>query len=1595
MNAGLTQNLHNQNADIILKNVPDGLFLDGDEKDDEVIVWEPSNKSCGLRYGTRPGNRDLVNFYPNTIRATGTGSLILNPFQEGLTVGVYYCILVVEDDPTQTSVEFKIIVQAKSTPIPRSPLGTISLNQGAPLFRWDAVQGSPYYFLLLSEGPLAIDRNEDGDIVGLTGLNLIWQLITTESFIQYGAKDPSGNFVNAHIPPLLPNIEYNWVVLNSYSIDGDLITTDVAPVAPSAFQVTRPLLSQSPALLEPLANAVVTSDKINFSWQPVAEATRYRLFLFEERTVAGNNISYIVWSRTTTDTNIELDSEGFLIDTRYNWRIVAENETALATSEKWSFEKQSSSSLLTFIVTSDEGPLMRVKIDVKNENDSDLLIPFVTDSAGVSETILPVGDYSFRARREGFLITDEAFFSIRPNSDLTIEVQMERSQTSISGQIVSELGEGIFDAKVDLQALGFTQTINADALGFFTFAVNPGAVAIRARKAGFVTTEYQTFSVQNDQALDISKIQLESATNLVSGTVSLADDGRSLQGAILTAGRDDILFKTTANNQGGYRFELGPGEWSILAESPGLYASPARFELSLEQNQQVQAPFQMFSGGLVNGSIFFNGQSIENVEILAFDIGSNDIIQTAVSNLQGNYSMGLPPGNYIFTVSSTNFIGISKNINIAAGQTITENFELTQAGFVEGQVFNSEINSPAIGVRVFAVGDTSRVTVTDNEGNYRLSLPPGNLFQLDAFLLGFQSSGPLAVTTVSGETITDKNFVLTALSGIVRGQVTDGVSPVPDAEVQIGEELVLLTDANGRFETEIAPGRFQIKFTKECHLPGRTIVDLAAGQTLDLNLALSPLTSEISGRVVDVNGFAISDVIISAQGDTLFSAVSDAQGFYALCLNGGLYRVTAERPGYFAQDTVLVVGDGDFHAGINFRLEESFASLRGTVRDFKNDPVAGAVVEIKDAVQTRRVLTDLSGKYTMEKIIAGSLTARAKKSTFYGLGQEFFLQEKQAATLDLVLYPANGSISGRVFDTSDSSAIPDVDITATFSSDRDTLFKVITRFDGSYSFSNLPVINGASFQIFAFHDEYANSAPVTNVAVDSPNIDFFLIKKTGMISGEVVDRDTGSPVPGARVEASNATGNRSIAFGDMLGKFSVENLAPGSFYNLNVSSIGYFSSQNNTAATGDTTVKIELNRKYGFVEGALTNLTGGGVMSNVTVTATPLGATGLVSSTKTGSDGKYRLSLAADFYNVRPVFPLFRNDPNLSQVEVAERDTIRGINFTLEEQNVASVVIQRKDKSERPSISYLETHCYEAIARDENNRPVVIGNPTWSLDVSSKAGSIDADGCLGLDSLYFGDLKITAEEPSTGITGELTVQVFAPINETTEAVFFDDRGLQLQILRSSVVSRKDLFVSQSKIAAAKKGRAEYFMTDLSYVIGPTGLAFEGQVRLMLPAPINTTGQRSFIARWKPRESIWELMGSSESGGQVSANIQDAGEYVALAVSKPLDVKNLRLTPNPFSPYHEIDGLPGLKIEVDIASNVASNPLLTVKIYNLEGNRIRLLYDQIPFPRGESVLNWDGRADDGSLARNGRYIVRAVASDPKGKKEQIKSVVLIK
>ncbi|MFQ5674271.1 MAG: carboxypeptidase regulatory-like domain-containing protein, partial [bacterium] len=947
-------------------------------------------------------------------------------------------------------------------------------------------------------------------------------------------------------------------------------------------------------------------------------------------------------------------------------------------------------------------------------------------------------------------------------------------------KVVDESGAALFDATVELKSASDSESIRTDDTGFFSFAVASGAWSLTSYKAGYVTSASQSLVVEDGQALDTGTLILQAASNDVNGTVTFASDNQPLQGTIVKAQKGELVYETTTSNQGRFKFSLEAGVWEITIDSQGFVAAPPSYSVNLDAGDVVSAPFRLFEGSVVSGTVSFAGRQLQGARLKAFDKESNTLAQVAETNLQGFYAMGLRPGDYWLEASSENFLQRRRAITITSNQTIEENFALTEAGFVSGTVSNQEASAPIAGAMVFVVDDPTLSAVSDSQGSYILGLPPGQSFLIDASLPGFGSvDGPVPVTTTVGETVT-QSFTLKALSGMLSGHVTDGAFPVSGAEVDVEKlDLVVFTDGSGAFEVEIPPGSYTVNASKECHLPASQNVEIVAGVTNDLAITLRTLQSIITGKVTDIVGTPLENAQVTATGDTTFTDSTDADGAYRLCLNSGIYRVQAMQPGFLPADTTLVVSEGDSLGGVDFVLADNFARVTGSVLDTLGNPVASASVILTNENQTLSTSTDFTGAFAFARVIPGLSEIRPAKEGLYGEKIDIFLQGRQQEQVTLILHPADGFIKGTVRNSQDGSAIADVRISAQLNGNSD-FFVTQTTGNGTYELSGLPVIPGRNFAVFAFKEGFFTPASVNNVSAKTDSVDFFLVKRVGIISGVVVEDEINEPLAGVRVEALHSSGNRSSAFSDSTGRFQIQNLIPAEIYDLTATKSGFFSATQESIVAGDTSVSIILSRKFGFVFGKVTDVVSNAPLDNIPIQASPIGLAGQEAQVLTDINGEYQIRLIADFYSIKPAITHHLSTPDSVQLEVTEVDTVVGIDFALETQTVESISVRRVD-SDNPDFLNSERPRFEATARDANGTVVNMGRPIWSLNVSERAATIDSTGKVQLALDFFGELIVTATDPISKKQGKVNPipSVFAQIDSSTDIILFDDRGLQL------------------------------------------------------------------------------------------------------------------------------------------------------------------------------------------------------------------------
>lgn len=141
-------------------------------------------------------------------------------------------------------------------------------------------------------------------------------------------------------------------------------------------------------------------------------------------------------------------------------------------------------------------------------------------------------------------------------------------------------------------------------------------------------------------------------------------------------------------------------------------------------------------------------------------------------------------------------------------------------------------------------GSTVRTAAEDGSGSSaHLVLADGDTARVALVEADSAEAGTIALGTKAARVRAEAD----AGPGRVTGTVLDGVEggPVAGAAVRLGEDIEVITDRNGRFlVADVPPGALPLQVSHVAHDPLEEILDVGAGELVQLELRLDPLNLE-------------------------------------------------------------------------------------------------------------------------------------------------------------------------------------------------------------------------------------------------------------------------------------------------------------------------------------------------------------------------------------------------------------------------------------------------------------------------------------------------------------------------------------------------------------------------------------------------------------------------------------------------------------------------------------------------------------------------------------------------------------------------------
>ncbi len=357
--------------------------------------------------------------------------------------------------------------------------------------------------------------------------------------------------------------------------------------------------------------------------------------------------------------------------------------------------------------------------------------------------------------------------------DFTLYGEME---DGISGYVQDSYGEPMSDIIVIAEsAFGIATSTSTDMGGFFSLAIEEGDWGIYVS-----TTEYSSsperylleyFPGVPTTGYDFVLTPLDFDAN-ISGRVSY-DYGEPASYVEVMAVSDMDVFTTYTDYDGSYSLGVTEGSYELVVNDYYYIAEPASYSIDVSTGDDltgydfVLREYTPEVNAWISGRVTDGTDGLSGVYIYAYDMFFD---YGAITDADGYYIIGVSGGSEVEVYCWEDGYIVAPEYYyeyVSVGDTLSGlDFLLTEIGppdaYIEGNVTFSD-GSPAPGQDIYAYSywGYEYDAVTDAEGNYRLAVVGGTMYELYCDSWEYWATPEwYEVSIESGETMTGYDFVL-------------------------------------------------------------------------------------------------------------------------------------------------------------------------------------------------------------------------------------------------------------------------------------------------------------------------------------------------------------------------------------------------------------------------------------------------------------------------------------------------------------------------------------------------------------------------------------------------------------------------------------------------------------------------------------------------------------------------------------------------------------------------------------------------------------------------------------------------------------------
>ena len=817
-------------------------------------------------------------------------------------------------------------------------------------------------------------------------------------------------------------------------------------------------------------------------------------------------------------------------------------------------------------------PLTEASVQFTNILTSAVLTA-TTSSTGSFSINLPQGTYKIVVSKSGYLSPAASSLTIDQGQvTLSSAFILTLDNATISGKTINDAGSAVQLAQVTVTNGSTTQETVTDGTGSYSFTLSSGTWTLETSKSGFVSPAATKIVLAAGDNKTNQNLILTPRANQVTGIVSRIVYSGTQSSLIPYSGVTVTATPTSGQpvtavtgSNGTYILNLGSGTFAITAQAFGYTSSSAK-QATVTVGQTVSdvnftlTPNPSSIAGVITDA---GGASLEGAVI------SNGTVSTT-SLSTGSYSLSLPAGTQIITVTKNNYVTPSTDtIVLSTGQSLSGvNFTMSpNASTITGSV--SSLGLTLANATITATkGTQTLTTTTDASGAFSFSVQAGT-YVLVASKSSFISSAKDSFYVGVGQISANHNFSLVENKATISGVVSSGTQVLSGAAItvrQVQDATVSFSTTGGIYGeyTVSVPAGYSYNITVAAtgySKASSTTETLVAKSSKVVNVSLTPVPALVSGKVTDSKLVAVPNVQIyiynNSTGVLNDSTTTNVTGEYSIGSFAGTVKLKTKYPGYTQDSTVITVTLGQTLTGVNFVTNPNYAQLTGVVSDNNGNKVAGAIITLGGTSSGGTANSGTNGSYTIQQLIGGVYTVTVQKSGYQSSTVTgYSIADGSAKTLNFTLPVLIGKISGTVKDAS-NNAIQSATIYAVDTVAAKT-YSAISDASGAYQISPLPL---SGFLVYALKDKYTSKTQArvgltsSSTSATASISDF--IKNAGVISG-TVKNTAGIGIQGAAVSISG-DGGAGTATTDMNGAFSIGDLVVGT-YTVNISKTAYVTS---------------------------------------------------------------------------------------------------------------------------------------------------------------------------------------------------------------------------------------------------------------------------------------------------------------------------------------------------------------------------------------------------------------------------------------------------